>query len=175
MLNLSLKAMKILATLQAIVIVTSLAMGQSKPQYGFKMVKPRVSTSLSFEDRFIKIQFGILTRVIFQLTNKTANPIEILWDRVSFVDTESEAHRVIHEGVRYIERDRALPPTIIPPGASASDSLFPTDYISYDSKESEWKVRDLFEPSISRYKGETFSVFLPLKVNGRIANYNFSF
>lgn len=101
------------------------------------------------------------------------SPIEVEWARASFVDTDSEAHRVIHEGVRYIDRNNEMPSTIIPPQASINDLIHPTDYISYDSKSIEWKTSDLFSGRMSTYEGKTFSVLLPIKV-GKITKQDLS-
>ena len=77
------------------------------------MIKPRISSELKYEDAFIKIEFNIYHHIVFYLQNKTQQPIEIEWSRASFVDINSTAYRVVHEGVRYIERDKAPPPTVL--------------------------------------------------------------
>lgn len=156
----------------------TLALGsqQSEVTYGFKMIKPRASSDLTFDDVFINVRFDISSsRLFFTLKNKSRSPIEVEWTRASFVDTDSEAHRVIHEGVRYVDRNNEMPSTIIPPQASISDLIHPTDYISYDSKSIEWKTSDLFSGRMSRYEGKTFSVFLPIKIGKVTKSYTFIF
>src|SRR5689334_21631798 len=116
------------------------------PTYSAKMMKPKLSPDSSFEDPFIKIEFVVLQRILFKLKNKTDNPIEIDWGKVSYVDTEAGAHRVVHEGVRYIERDKVPAPTVVPPMANITDIIHPADYIDYESGSSGgWKIDDLFK------------------------------
>lgn len=143
--------------------------------YPVKMIKPKVASDMLYEDPFIKIQFVGLQKILFKLSNKTNNPIEIDWAKVSFVDSGSGAHRVIHQGVRYIERDKVPAPTVIPPQASITDLILPSDYITYDSSASEgWKVEDPIKHEESEV-GKTFGIFLPLKINGVVKNYSFRF
>ena len=141
-----------------------------------KLVKPKPSNALSFEDVNIKIQFLPGSQLSFILTNKTETPLEVLWGRASLVDMGSQAHRVMHAGVRYIERDRELPPTVIPPMAMITDTVVPTDYISYDRDSSRgWQEHPFLDPPLAKYEGKTFSLFLPLKIGAATKDYFFSF
>ena len=140
------------------------------------MIKPKVNSELSYEDVFIRINFVVFSRIIFKLENKTQNPIEIDWASASFVDTDSRAHRIIHEGVRYIERDKASPPTIVPAGANIRDTILPADYVSYESGSSSgWKVEDILEGKLAKYEGKTIGILLPIRLRGVLKNYQFTF
>src|ERR1044072_3604922 len=101
--------------------------------YSARMIKPRVSNDLTFEDVNIRIRFVIFQQLLFKLENKSPHPLEVDWSRASFVDTNGTAHKVMHEGVRYIERDKALPPTVIPSGANISDVIVPVSLVSFES------------------------------------------
>ena len=155
--------------------IPSPSLGQSGSRYTIEMVKPQSTDVLTYESRSIKIFFAFGNHIVFKLTNKTDGPIEILRDQASFVDANSRAHRIVHEGVRYIERDKSLPPTVIPPGALITDAIIPSDYIELDKDDIEWKVRNLFDGGIHLYKNKTFSVFLPLRINNRVVNQNYVF
>jgi hypothetical protein len=145
----------------------------------FVMVKPRESKELMFEDQAIRIRFILSeTQVGIRLQNKMPSAIKVDWNTVSYVDITGLAHSVIHTGVRYIERDRPQVPTIIPPAAMIEDAIVPSDHISYASGSgSGWSSRPLF-PGLTAtdlYVGKSFSVFMPLEIEGAVKNYSFAF
>ena len=151
--------------------------GKYETSYTFTMVKPKESDSLTLEDNFINIQFLISgDESKFILKNKTDNPIRIDWDQVSYVDIFGESHRVIHSGVRYIERDKLQAPTVVPPTAKVKDVIISTSCIL---KDDHWGLVNtrLFPRGLEAkpYKGKIFSIFMPLEINGAIKNYLFSF
>jgi hypothetical protein len=158
-----------------------------KTQYVFTMTKPNQSVANTFEDEFIKIMFAISPESLrFSLTNKSDNPIKLKWNESAYVDANSESHRVMHAGVRYIERDKELPPTIIPPNAKVSDLVIPVDQVRfgtnkwYESQtDRHWYQKPLFpkpdKKEASAYKGRSFSVFFPLEIDGQVKNYTFTF
>lgn len=149
---------------------------QVEPVYLVKMIKPRVSSELSYEDAYVKIDFVILSQIVFKLQNKAQTAIEIDWSHASFVDTDAGAHRVIHEGIRYIERDKAPAPTVVPPGANVRDTVLPSDYVSYESGGiAGWRVQSIFDGKLSNYEGKTIGMFLPIRIRGVAKNYQFTF
>lgn len=153
--------------------------GEYPAKYIFVMVKPKESKEVAFEDSFMSIEFSISKRQVgFVLRNKTDNPIKIDWDQVSYVDVLGESHKVMHSGVRYIERDKPQAPTVVPPTAKVEDMVFPSDYVYYSSGEyGGWREIPLFPeaPAAKIYKGSSFSIFMPLEVNGVVKNYIFTF
>ena len=142
---------------------------EQKPIY---LISPKGSDGLSFEDGFIKIEFLIAAQLAFEITNKRASPIEIIWDHASIVDLKGQAHRVLHAGLRYMQRDQPMPPTVIPPNAKMSEGVIPSDYVSYESNN--WQVKP-FLAILLGGDGRTFSLFLPMKINGVTKNYNLVF
>jgi hypothetical protein len=156
-----------------ILLVPATAVAQYD-QYYIKMIKPVISADQTYQDAFIHIQFSGLGDVRFKLQNKTNNVIEIEWSRASYIDFDNEAHRVIHEGIRFIERDKAPPPTVIPAKASVSDVVIPTDYVHYDSDRG-WQIRKAIESNLSNYNGKAFGVLLPIRIKSTLKNYHFVF
>jgi hypothetical protein len=100
-------------------------------KYNFKIIKPVVGgKDVVVEDRFVKIGIlpvGGLTMIV---TNKSTEVMEIDWQRVSFVDFAGPAHRVIHAGVKLIEKDKALPPPLMPPTANTTKTGVPVGFLS---------------------------------------------
>lgn len=149
--------------------------GEYNATYILSMIKPLPSRDLSFQDPFIQIEFDISKRQIaFVLRNKTNAPIKINWNEVSYIDIATSSHKVMHSGVKYTSRAEPQPSEIVPPTAKLEDIVFPIDYVSYDT---EWTKNALFPeaPKALLYKGQAFSVFMPLEINGRVKNYLFTF
>ena len=143
-------------------------------RYDFKVIKPSEATNQSFEDAYIKATFPLdRSKFSFAIENKSDAPLFLDWNRASYVDTDGQAHRVIHTGIRFIEKDKEIPPSVIPPGATVKDVVLPVDYIEFATG---WVVRDMLPEPISKdLKGKSFSIFLPLQVNGQQKYYNFVF
>jgi hypothetical protein len=104
-----------------------------------------------------------------------------------------EAHKIMHAGVKYIDRNSAQPPTSIPPRAMIEDLALPADkvhyregyYGTYYSHASGWESSELFpvydlgKPEtgefIRRLKGSTFALYLPIQRGADVHSYNFVF
>lgn len=153
--------------------------GEYPAKYIFVMTKPKVSKELIYEDHFLKIVFSIRKdKIGFILQNKTENPIKIDWNQVSYVDVLGKSHKVMHSGVKYIDRANPQSPTVVPPTAKLEDIVFPIDYVYYISgKYGGWREIPLFPeaPKAKLFKGRSFSIFMPLEISGVNKNYLFSF
>lgn len=150
--------------------------GEYPAKYNFVMIKPIESRELSFEDNSIKIQFSISKqRVAFVLLNKAGSPIKIDWNQVSYIDIFGKSHRVIHSGVKYVDKEKLQVPTIVPPTAWIEDILFPIDYM-YLGESGKWFENPMFPepPRAILFKGKTFSIYMPVETNGVFKNYLFS-
>ena len=95
--------------------------------------------------------------------------------------------RVMHSGVKYIDRNNPQPPTTVVRGATISDLVFPTDNVYWVSgRYGGWREKPLF-PSLSpvspeellaqakQYVGKTVQVLLPLQIEDVINEYIFAF
>jgi hypothetical protein len=98
----------------------------------------------------------------------------------------------MHSGVKYTEREKPQVQTVVPPTARLEDILIPVDHVYFgyerklkwiDNQEEKWTSTPLF-PSLEdkkaskdalNYKGRSFSVFIPLEINGAVKNYLFTF
>ncbi|OPL14553.1 MAG: hypothetical protein AVO38_11325 [delta proteobacterium ML8_D] len=153
--------------------------GDYPATYSFVITKPKANKTLSYEDRFVKIDFSITKKQFgFILQNRTDNPIIIDWNQVSYVDVLGESHKVMHSGIKYTDRAKPQPPTVLPPTAKLEDIVFPIDYVYYSSgKYGGWREISLFPeaPKAKIFQGRSFSVFMPLEINGVKKNFLFSF
>jgi hypothetical protein len=141
--------------------------------YVFTLARPRESEELAFEDKLIRIAFAVVeSQIQFSLQNITDSPIEIGWDQSAFIDFSGESHKVIHSGIKWIDREKPQAPTTVPPTARISDIIYPADYAEWSG--SDWLHKPVLPRAELSYKGQTFSVFMPLKINGEVKNYLFT-
>jgi hypothetical protein len=104
----------------------------------------------------------------FSLENKTELGIVLPWDKISYVDWSKGSHRVLHEGVRLIDRDKPQADSTVAPSARLDDFIYPSDYV-----DSEKPILPLLDPSAA--VGATFSVFMPLEIKGHEKDFFFTF
>lgn len=150
-----------------------------KAIYTFIMTKPKVNEKLFYEDKSIKILFNITSEQInFQLNNKTEDLIEINWNKVTFVDFNSESQKIFHSNIKFIDKEKIMPETIIPPLAKINDFILPSVNSYYGEYSKSWVSNTLFPYLYKDSKeliNKTFGVFFPLKINNITQNYYFTF
>jgi hypothetical protein len=153
--------------------------GTYDSDYSITMTKPISNQNLVFEDDIISMNWIFdESQLAFVLSNKTENPIKVDWNQVSYIDVTGNAQKVIHEGVKYANINESQIPTVIPPTAKIQDIIFPTNNVSYVSGQyGGWREKPIFPEGeeAKMYEGKSFSVFMPLEVNGETKNYTFTF
>ncbi|MBI4178959.1 hypothetical protein HY522_06035 [bacterium] len=144
--------------------------------YRFSIIEPVVQRDLSFSDEnlMLRFEFGE-DQIGVLLENKTGEIVIIEWNTTSYVDPRAVAHRVVHEGVRMVDRSVPQGPTPVPPGARVIDAIAPADHVSWDGNS--WKTRPLLPrgPSAETLKGAVVGIYLSLIVRGKAKPYNFRF
>jgi hypothetical protein len=147
--------------------------------YVFVLIKPAASSSLRFSDGAVQIAFQPTRQQIgFTIANQTSAPMKIDWNSAAYVDPGGQSHRVLHRGVTLTERANVMAPTVVPPGARVTDTVYPSDYVVDTSgRYGAWTERPLFPhaPAARALKGKRFSVLLPIEVDGKVRNYDFVF
>jgi hypothetical protein len=165
----------------------------TKYKYSFKLLGDNAKTDKIFDDGKINVFFIVGGKdVNFTLRNLTSDPMKINWDEASLI-IYGQSKRVMHNGVKFIDRSAPQAPTVIPGGSSIDDLVLPTDnvyyregyYETYTSSPGGWEQRDLFltrdmnkedtKQLILNSKGQTFKFFLPIEQNGKKMNYTFEF
>lgn len=126
-------------------------------------------TLMQFEDALIKSQFYFgNTSISIILQNKTSYTMKISWDNAAFIDEDGISRRVIHEGVKLVDRNSPQAPSIIVRNGKIYDSITPSDNIYYSS--GEWKYLDL-----TIGKNVNVSLLLPIEIEGVVNDYIFNF
>lgn len=162
----------------------------AKERYGKSKIirfKDEGKTKYSFEDGLIKIVWlPTSSQFDFVLTNKTSHSVKINWDEAVYVDQSGRSKRVIHSGVKYVDRNSPQPPTVIVRGATISDMVFPADSIYYVSGQyGGWREDPLFpsygmgaeevDQKASGLVGKNVQVLLPIKIEDVVNEYIFTF
>ena len=129
-----------------------------------------------YEDDYINIVWYVGHKNFdFSLTNKTDHTIKINWDDISYVDITGNVGRVMHSGVKYIDKNNSQPATSIPRKASITDILLPTDNVHWGS--SDWVIRPLIPYEYDRggAEGKTMSILMPIMIENVQNDYTFEF
>lgn len=172
---------------------------QAKERYGeqkIEKVQEKEIFKYYFEDEMVRILWiPTSSGISFILNNKTGHSIKIIWDEAAFVDENGGSHRVMHSGVKYIDRNSSQPPTVVVRKGKIEDFVFPTDYIYwkkgyygiYYSEPGEWEklplipnfqsggTIDELQNKANSYVGKTLQILLPLKIEDIVNDYIFTF
>ncbi len=163
---------------------------QAKERYGEQKIATTQEAGVNkyvFEDDMVRVLWLPTTDAIhFSLTNKTSHSIKIIWDEAAYVDVNGSSQRVMHSGVKYIDRNNPQPPTIVVRNGSVEDLVFPTDNVYYSSGQyGGWRETPLFPSSaysvedlntkVEPYRNKTFQVLLPLQIEDVVNEYIFVF
>lgn len=150
------------------------------------------SSKYEYADDLVDVLIGATTDgIAFHMQNKTEHTIKVVWDEAAFIDTDGSAGRVMHYGVRFMDRNNSQPPSILPGHGTITDEAFPTDRVYYGT---EWANLPLIRPStvvsqspgaspdVVKFQrdadnnvGKRIGLLLPLEVEGVVNEYTFWF
>lgn len=156
-----------------------------KYSYFYHMEKPVTQPELSYSDDNVALQFKITPYdVEFDLTNKTDGTVKIVWDESAIVK-HGKALRIVHDGVRIMERDQPQAPTIVPARAKVEEAMTPTENYDFSFFYGSWQKKPLFvgddagNPKVTKEimsnKGQHLQVLLTLEIMGKKQEYSFDF
>lgn len=133
-------------------------------------------------------------RVGFILENRTEHSMKIIWDEAAFVAPNGQTSRVMHKGIRLINRNESQPPTVIAAGSKLVDMVAPTDYVDEPSGNDGWRQEAFLDPyrltpleaknddTVEEFRhgvlgnqGSEFRILLPLEIEGEVNEYTFTF
>ncbi len=135
-----------------------------------------------YEDDYIDIIWYVTSqRFNFTLKNKSNHTFKINWDDISYVDIDGEVGRVMHNGVKYTDRNNSQPATTVPKNASISDTLLPTANVYFDDILTRgWQINPLvpkssFNSHAPSPIGKTMIIMMPIVIEGIQNDYTFTF
>lgn len=164
----------------------------AKERYGEQKigtVQEEDTIKYSFEDDLIRIVWlATPEQLVFDLTNKTNQSIEIIWDKAVYVDEKGNSMKVTHSEVKYTDRNKPQPPTTVAGGATVSDLVFPAKNVDWiGGPYGGWRIKPLFPTSsmsgtpedllaqAKKYVGKSVQVILPLEIEKTVNQYIFVF
>lgn len=160
----------------------------AKQQFGeTKIVSYADSISkYKYEDDYIDIVWYVTKdRFNFELKNKTNHTMKINWDEVTYVDPFGGAKRVIHQGIKYIDRDKSQPSSTIPRGTRVTDCLIPSENIYYHNYWKQWTQHNVIPIEYTseeqlksvalNYTGKKLLIMMPIKIENTQNDYIFEF
>lgn len=120
----------------------------------------------------------------FNFVNKTDKPIKILWDDSAFINAAGGSERVLHGGVRIIDRNQSQAPSIIIPKGTLSDDIISTEHVGTDPYlSSGWSYtpicgsKNIYTHDIKDEgcAGQTFGYFITYEVDGKKQSFTVKF
>ena len=144
-------------------------------KYGqIEVVKDSVN-KFCYEDSIMKITIhGDSKKFNFVLENKTPYTIAFPWERAIFVDMLGYTSKVMHNGVKYSEKESSLPASTIIRGAKLKDVAIPIENINYSESLNEWTIGSMYpqKPTDEMYQVQ---LMLPIQIRDIINDYIFTF
>lgn len=167
---------KAMLSLWSLLVLLSGVMFGQRYIWHFFLESPVLSENLSFSDDYIDIIFSVdETDVGFNIRNKTDRGIKIIWDDISMINPDGNSSRIIHNGIRLMDRNIPQATTMIPPKSNVLDMLVPSENIYYLTN-GEWGTNPLFAGADRLiWDGKEFSIYFPLEINGDRKEYIFKF
>ena len=96
-----------------------------------------------FEDDMIKVTWVVTSSSLnFELYNKTSHSIKIIWDEAAYVDVTGQSQRIMHSGVKFIDRNNPQPPSVIIRKGTLTDIIIPTDNVYFNSRNFFVSIND---------------------------------
>jgi len=143
-----------------------------------------------YEDELIKITwYPLSTNFYFILENISDHSIKVIWDEAVYVNTRGVSARLVHSGVKLVDRDKTQLPTLIPKKSILKEKILPAENIDYVRDPMfggyKWVISPLIPNKAEsknelialskRYIGKTVRVLLPLQIQDVTNEYIFYF
>ena len=111
-----------------------IAMGKTyvspSPQGPVQLIEEPVGAPIQVRAVFA-IEGWKITGIELVIINKTKDPVVIDWDRCALILPPSRAERIIHTGVRFLEKAKPQAPTMVPPFTEVREAIWPANYIRW--------------------------------------------
>lgn len=161
------------------VVMTSVEVPEDyKQQYGESKILSLSNneiTQYKYEDDLVAFTWYVSkTQLNFSLKNKTNHSIRIPWDDIVFINPAGRSMRVIHNGIRLVDRNSEQAPSVVAKNSTLDDILVPSDHIYYiEGQYGGWRTHDVFHNY--EYVGAKISVVFPIIIENVTNEYIFRF
>lgn len=145
-------------------------------QYGnTTIIEDEGKTKFSYKDNYIDIIiFGTSTKFFFTLKNVSENTLKLVWDEAVFVDYNGSTSRIMHNGIKYSEREASQPASTIIRGASLDDMICPTANVYWHEYRKEWDLHLIYPDKVSM-ETKQVQLMLPIQIKDVVNEYIFVF
>jgi len=123
---------------------------------------PPAGPPLGIQAQFRTVQLaGNRTALGLTLRNQGTVAVQVPWDQVTIMMPNGVSSRVVHEGVRLMERDRPMVSSTIPPGGALVDFVYPSGLVRFVSgRYGGW----VYDPFIDGFApGQEFGLYIPVQ------------
>lgn len=147
----------------------------------------------AYTDKYIGITWWYnTTQFHFELKNLSNHALKINWDDVTFMNYDGTISKVMHEGVRYIERGESQGSISIPKGGTLQDIIVPNSNVRFNGGvvgfvPAKWEQLAIIPCYYTKKKqmeadidnkvwiGKKVSILLPIEIEGVKNDYTFEF
>lgn len=146
-------------------------------RYLFRMLEPS-NDNFAITDRTVYLWFWPDTaRVNFRMQNRLGTPMKILWDSCRFRTTDGIQYPIIHRGITYEMRNRAMGFTQVMGLDNYSDWIAPNVLLENPSAASGGPLPLLFptDALAMGFRGREFQVDFVLEIDGTPVTYRLLF
>ncbi|HEY6194235.1 MAG TPA: hypothetical protein VI504_04265 [Candidatus Eisenbacteria bacterium] len=147
--------------------------------YRFRQTEPGASGTFSFRDRDLSFSFRPSPNVLyFGVENLQGRPVQIDWDRSTFLDPNGRTGKVGHQTTRWRNRFSTQALTQVLPRQRYSDYVFALDDLLDPGADADTQLRRPLLPedsSAPTFAGKTFGVDLVFLVENQPRTYTFRF
>lgn len=112
---------------------------------------------------------------VFSVKNLSSNTIKIIWNDAAFIDTDGSTSKIVHKGIKFIQREEDQPPTSIIKNAKLEEVAVPTNKIYFSNVSSKWSNNSLFSKVDKNSNNQIIKLMLPIEIKGIINEYIFEF
>lgn len=139
-----------------------------------------------YEDNYIDITWTIsIKQFDFRLKNKSDNNLKIIWDETVYIDVDGSSNKIIHAGVKYVDKNSPQPASIVAKKAYIDDTIIPTKNIYMNNIYSGWQekaflpiyasTKEVLLRDSQKYIGKQIRIILPIQIEETINEYEFVF
>ena len=113
-------------------------------RYGnYEIVKDSLN-KYHYADNNINIAIGVSDKKInFILENVSQHSLKIIWNDAVYVDSDGSTSKIMHNGIKYVNRDENQPASTIIRGAKIEETIIPNSKV-YRNNLDQWDEYPLF-------------------------------
>ncbi len=148
----------------------------AKYRLTYRLTSPVASQELQFRDKTIAVSFSVGEQSFqMRFENVTDVPVKIQWERAQYVDVTGQTQRLMHSGIRYVDRNNPIPDQTVAPHGVVEEAVIPVKNVFVSPQKNGYDIRPLLPldaDAAAGLKGKSVILFIPVEVNRQIIPYN---